>query len=717
MKTRPFIAPSIGLFLALAGSTLSPWALAQPQPPAAAERAAASDLPLRRITLYRSGVGSFERTGEVSGGANIRLRFRAEQINDILKSMVVIDAKGRVGAVSYGSKEPLGRRLASFGVDLSGSPSMAGILAQLRGAEVIVKAGGETIRGTILGVEQRQEAAGQAQQPLVLPYVNIVTASGVRSVGVHSAVSIELADPQLAAELARALAALSEQRNERVKSVDVSLPGDGTRQVLVHYVHELPVWKTSYRMVLPEEGKDRSLLQAWAIVDNPTDEDWKDVRLSLVSGRPVSFQMDLSQPLYLPRPTVPVPTLPGVISRLYQEGRMSGVGGAFREEGQVDESDMEAGLRSQAELKKEKSRRDRAPAPAAAMESNAMLGRANELAFDADSLAQAVAQSQAQAGEAGEVFRYELQAPVTIARQQSAMLPIASAQVSARRVSIFSQTDGGRNPMRGLWLKNDTDLQLLPGPVSVYDEATYAGDAQIGHVSPKDTRLLAYAVDLDVLVDVEEDSRNMVQKIRLVRGLLEVQRKLVWQTKYELTNKDAARDRTIVIEKAKVPGASLTAPKSPADQTDSLYRFEVAVAAGKNASFTTAQERVDYSQLSFDSFSERDMLSYHQQGQVSEKVLAAFREAQRLRQLVRETEERIARLNAEREQLSQDQARVRENMKVLDRNSPLYAQYVKDFTEQEQRVKEIRDGLKNAQQEQTARQKALEDYLSELSVD
>src|SRR5207244_11454640 len=118
--------------------------------------------------------------------------------------------------------------------------------------------------------------------------------------------------------------------------VDVNLQGQGARDIVIAYVQEAPVWKTSYRLVLPDAPKDkdgkpapkkgegstpdRFTIQGWAIVENTTDDDWKNVTLSLVSGRPVSFRMDLYEPLYVFRPEVPVPTGPGVMPRQYAGG-------------------------------------------------------------------------------------------------------------------------------------------------------------------------------------------------------------------------------------------------------------------------------------------------------------------------------------------------------------------------------------------------------------
>jgi hypothetical protein len=225
----------------------------------AAADQAASKLPLRRITLYRSGVGAFERRGLIEGDANVQLRFDTKQINDILKSMIVLDlskGQGRIEGVSYGSKEPLSKRLSSFAVDISDDPSMQELLGRLRGAEVSLKlAEGRELVGTVLGVETRQEPVNKDAVTNVA-FVNVLTSDGVVSVRLPQVVSFDLRDAALKSELNKALSALAEYRADRTKTVDIRLAGQGAREIVVGYVQESPVWKTSYRLILPDTKKE-----------------------------------------------------------------------------------------------------------------------------------------------------------------------------------------------------------------------------------------------------------------------------------------------------------------------------------------------------------------------------------------------------------------------------------------------------------------------------
>src|SRR5215213_2626781 len=215
---------------------------------------------------------------------------------------------GRVAAVSYDSREPVARTLSSFAINLNNNPSLTQILTQARGEKVEValqptaQAQPGTLAGTIIGLEKVKLPAGNNQPALDCDVLNLLTADGLRAVRLMDVLRVRFTNPVLEAELRRALEVLALNHDAQKKAVSLHFAGDGRRQVRVGYVVEAPIWKTSYRLVLDREGKP--YLQGWAVVENPTDEDWHAVTMALVSGRPISFKMDLYNPLYVNRPTV-----------------------------------------------------------------------------------------------------------------------------------------------------------------------------------------------------------------------------------------------------------------------------------------------------------------------------------------------------------------------------------------------------------------------------
>jgi hypothetical protein len=665
-----------------------------------AQDADEANLPVNNITLYRSGVGYFERAGLIDGSATVQLRFNTDQINDILKSMVLLDLDGgMIEAASYGSKEPLARRLASFAVDISDNPPMWELLDRLRGARISVNTLEGDTAGVVVGVEQRQvpiKDSGTVQQP----FVNLLTDTGIESVNLAHVNGMKILDEKLARELSKALAALAEHQADNTKTVDLSFKGDGARRIVVAYVHEMPVWKTSYRLVLSESGEPT--LQGWAIVENTTDEDWDAVSLSLVAGQPVGFQMDLYQPLFLRRPMIPVPVTAGVMPKAYEGEAVD-----------WDKVQEQAALKPRSNIISQLERRADGNLSYSMRSQKRSAGLAD---ISADDMAEYAPGAQATAAEVGEVFQYKLDQPVTIERRRSAMLPILSSAIEGRRVSIYNRNDGRTHPMRGVDIKNTSGLQLMPGPISVFDEAAYAGDAQIAHVAAGDERLLAYAVDLQVLVNTKDEYNTNLTSLRIVNGVVEETRKARQSVKYTFKNSDEKRDRTMVIEHTKMGGWDLVKPSEPKSQTQTAYRFEVEVEAGGAAGLEVVLERIDRQSIAVTSYNMKTLLAYASQGKASDAVVKAVREAGRLQALVRETTNKITAIEKERSEIASDQKRVRENMGRIDRNTELYARYIRKLDTQETRLEQIVTELESLRAEKDQRTKALNDYINRLNV-
>ena len=252
------------------------------------------------VNLFTSGVGYFQHDGTVEGNAEITLTFSTEDVNDLLKSLVLQDFDGgTVEAVTYPSQDPLSRILGSFSLNIADNPSLAELMNRARGAQVSVE-GEVGASGTISGVEyrSRRTETGTEQEAIL----NLLTADGLRQIPFAGMRSIRFTDHELQGELESALAVIAENRREDRKSITIRFSGTGERRVRIGYVRAVPVWKTSYRVVLGADGTAQ--LQGWAIVENTSEADWTGVSLGLVSGRPISFVMDLYSPIYTSRPRV-----------------------------------------------------------------------------------------------------------------------------------------------------------------------------------------------------------------------------------------------------------------------------------------------------------------------------------------------------------------------------------------------------------------------------
>jgi hypothetical protein len=295
----------------------------------------AAELPIRRVVLYKNGVGYFEHLGRVRGNQDVHIDFTSAQLNDVLKSLTVLDLSGgRITGVDYNSEAPLARRLATLRLALGERPTVMDFLGALRGARVEVRNGATAVVGKLLSVERktRMGAAGSVE----MEQISLITEAGeVRNIDLSTSTSVRIADRDLNAEIGKYLGLVASARDQDVRRMTISTTGAGDRNLYVSYISEVPIWKTTYRIVLPSKEGRKPLLQGWAIVDNTVGEDWNDIELSLVAGAPHSFIQQLSEPYYGRRPVV---ELPESVQLSPQTHAATLLGGNGRLSGQVTDS-------------------------------------------------------------------------------------------------------------------------------------------------------------------------------------------------------------------------------------------------------------------------------------------------------------------------------------------------------------------------------------------
>ncbi|HNO77949.1 MAG TPA: hypothetical protein PKN33_07790 [Phycisphaerae bacterium] len=674
-----------------------------------------TDVPVERVILFSSGVGFFEHRGKVDGNTKTELRFKTEQINDILKSLVLQDLDGgKIGSVVYPSQDPLSKTLRSFQVDIRTNPSLGELLNQLRGADLLVEAQGTTIEGTILGLEKKKVRIGD-DETLETWVLNIIEGGTIRSVDLADTSRIELKDKELQEELAKALLVLAQSRDQDKKPVTIEFTGDGNRRVRLGYVVETPIWKTTYRLMMPDAGtKDaKGSLQGWAVVENQTESDWNNVELSLVSGRPISFVQDLYQPLYIHRPVVR-PELYASLSPQTYEGGTGG--GGFGGGGGL------AGGNSNGYFGK-------APAAAPARRGRAKMRPAEtsvgiqiseELAaptFDSDEEADYVSSvsSIADAADMGELFQYKV-GGVTLPRQRSAMIPIVTDDIDVERLSIYNQGVLAKHPLNGARLTNSTGKDLPQGPITVLDDGGYAGDAQIDHFPPGQSRLLSYAVDLDMRVDATKlNSTDTLQTGSLVNGVLMLKRKLAHTQVYTLENK-GGHQKTLVIEHPRMANWELVDSAKPFETTEAIYRFKTNVDAGASSEFKVTQEYIRDVQMALLTTDTDRIEFFVRAKELPAKVRDALEKTMQLKQILSTTQMNLDQHRESIESISREQERIRENMKSVKQNSEYYTRLLTKLNDQETTIEKEQATVAKLQEEVNQQRQALADYLNNLSV-
>lgn len=676
-------------------------------------------LPIKRVVMFSSGVGYFQHQGKVDGDASVDFKFRTDNINDLLKSLILEDrGGGQVSTVTYGSRDPITKTLQTFSIDLTQNPTLGKLLEQIRGEEVDIEAPNHIV-GTIVGVEHRKVTSGE-KQVVDKDFLNLLTAGGLAQIEMDSISRIKLTNPQLDAELRQALKVLAAGHSTDKKTVTMKFLGKGEREVRIGYIQEAPVWKTSYRLVLDEKAKP--FLQGWAIVENTTDADWKDVRLSLVSGRPISFVMDLYSPLYATRPTVVPELFASLRPQVYGQNLLEGTEKLARHDRSAPASSPATPpsrvLRQQAsDTKSFEGGMGGGEFAANGRGQAAVAGQSQASTSDVDaSDFQASVQAAAKGGEVGELFQYDIKDPVTLPRLRSAMLPIINDSVEGKKVSIYNAGVNATHPLNGVELNNTSKLHLMQGPVTVFDGGVYAGDARIPDLSPGSDRLLSYALDLDIEVAPEGDMRpQSLISARIDKDVLTAEYKQTRSQTFSVKN-SGHNEKTVLIERLIEPQWKLVAPKEPTEKTRDNYRFAVTAVPKKKATLKIEEERTFKQVVAISNSDDDNIKIYLSANTISEPVKQALRETIRRKGELEKLNLRKQQLEQEISMIGQEQDRIRQNMQSIGKNSDLYNRYVKKFTDQEDLVEKNRAAIRELVGEITKAQAALDEYLSGLKV-
>ncbi|HEY5870957.1 MAG TPA: hypothetical protein VI542_36205 [Candidatus Tectomicrobia bacterium] len=678
------------------------WAQEPPRTPTPQATAQAT-LPLTKIVLYASGVGYFQRDGRIDGHGQVALRFKVDTINDLLKSMTAQDFDGgQVSTVTYDSRDPITRTLKSFAIDLTDNAGLGNLLWQMRGERVEVTTP-NLVQGVILGVETKKERVDD-KDVVEVEYLNLLTDTGLRSIPLPQVQQLRVINEQLNAELRQALAVLATSHDTQKKTVSLDFSGTGSRRVRVGYIMETPVWKTSYRLVL--SATEAPFLQGWALVENTTDEDWQDVRLSLISGRPISFTMDMYEPLYAQRPVV--------VPEVYAALRPQTYGQAMEAPGEaLKEARLQVGgqMAQKRDMPGGAAETSAAPAPRAMAPKPATPAPAPmQLALDQGITA------AAQATELGEFFEYAISAPVSLARQKSAMLPIVNEAIEGAKVSIYNQRVHPKHPLHGFRLRNATALHLAQGPVTVFDGGVYAGDARLEDLPPGQERLLSYAMDLKTEVEpVNEPEQRDLVTVSLRKGTLLTTQKATAEKTYNIRNRDQ-KPHLVLIEHPFRADWQLVAPSTATERTREVYRFAVTVDPGPGTQLRVREERPLQQSVTL-SDAGPDVLGYYMRAtQVSDKVKQALQRVSTLRDKLDQTVQQRRRFEQQIQEIAQEQARMRENMGKLAQNSELYNRYVRKLDQQETEIDKMRKDIEALKGTEEQQRKELNDYLMGLDI-
>jgi len=681
-----------------------------------------TSLPVHKVVLYKNGVGYFEHAGRVYGNQDLGIEFTTAQLNDVLKSLTLVDLNGgSIGSVRYNSVAPLDEQLKGLQIPLSEDVTSAAFLIALRGTRVEVRDGITTAIGKIFSIETLQKENPKGE-PITSTQLAIVTDAGeMRLFEMKPGIIVRAADREIQKELNRYLTLVGSTRSKDIRRMNISASGSGERNLVVSYISEVPVWKSTYRIVLPK-APAKPFLQGWAIVDNTVGEDWKDVKLSLVSGTPQSFIQNISQPYYTRRPVVELPesvmltpqaheasqespsygkiattlTSPKSIETGMGSGGGTG-GGSFRAAGS-------GGLLS-------------APAPPPPPHTTDETEETDVSALLSQD------QVAVEGTKVGDLFEYHLKEKITVLKNQSALVPIVQSPIEAEKVTLIT-TDDNRNlndvPLRAVWMRNTSGLTLDGGTFNVLEEASFAGEGILDVLHPDERRLLSYAVDKSIRVSRGDASgSHRVTRTTVSQGVMTIHREDREEAVYVLHNSDNF-PRQLVLEHPLRSGWHLADTLHPEETSLTRYRFRVPIDPGATIKFAITEFHPVVSRVTISTISEPQLLSYAFEGAIDSTLQEEIRKIIFKRSQISDLDQEFQAHQQELQSIDKDQARLRENMKAL-KGSPeertLLQRYTKELDSQEDHLAELQKKLNDLKLNKAKLQVELDEMLQAITLD
>jgi hypothetical protein len=681
-------------------------------------------LPVRRVVLYKNGVGYFEHAARVQGTQELNIAFTTAQLNDVLKSLTVVDlGEGRISSVRYNSIAPLGERLKGLRLPFGEDVGRDEFLSGMRGARIDVRTGATTSTGKLLSVEKVKHQNAKGEDLYETTEFAIVTDAGeMRSFVLSPLVSVHLDDHELTSEVARYLDLVASSRAKDLRQMTITATGSGERNVFVSYISEVPIWKSTYRIILPDEATAKPdakpLLQGWAIVDNTIGEDWKDVHLSLVAGAPQSFVQNISQPFYARRPEIPLPQSVQLTPQSHEatveeqaeqkvataDGYGNGVGVARGSLG-----GMMGGIAG--------SVTGPPPPPPVASPQTASSMATETVEVEA---AEEKAPVEAEGKSIGDFFEYDLKQNISIGQNQSALVPIVQSRLEAEKVTLWNADSV---PLLALWIKNTSGQMLDSGSFNIIEGNTFAGEGVLEVLHPDERRLLSYAGDSALHVKTLTDSSSSpFTRVRIFKGNITMTSEERKKTKYTLRNADS-KPRIVVIEHPSQESAGWKlAPSTPKPEetSASFYRFRASVDAAKTSELTVEEFHTLAGTTELSNLDHDQVQLLVDQNRLTPAMKKAFDEVLAQKNKVSALDLEIKQHDEESKKISTDQTRLRENMKALKGSAEektLLQRYIGELNSQEDRLATLRKGTEDVQSQRNQAQAALDKLIEGIDLD
>ena len=663
-------------------------------------------LALKRITLSSGGVGYFEYEASVDGDAEVSLPVQLDQVDDVLKSLVIRDPRGVAATLRLAGREPLSQIFRNLPIDQTSLASPSRLLDALKGSDVTVT-GARTIRGRIVAVVAEKTRLGEGLGETTRHRVSIMTQTGIQHFILEESLSIQFTDPRITGAIEKGLAAIEENRARDKRVLHINSSGAGRRTLAAGYVVQAPVWKTTYRMTLPATatgGKARVRLEGWAIIENMSAQDWNGVELTLVSGNPVTFRQSLYAAYYVDRPEVPIAVIGRLLPRADRGAVAAVTGPSPREREESNLRQMVPRPDTRAGTMKSLSAAGIVGGGTGSGSAIAPAGRRNATVRDADT--QVV---------------FQLPRPVSVKTGHSLSVRFLNRDVEADSLSLFQSDTHGRHPLAAVRIRNDARSGLPPGALTFYEAGadgmpTYVGDAQLNALPVGESRILSYALDTKTTIDHEASNRQSILKGKISNGVLEITRLSRTVTRYRI-KQAAAGERRLVIEHPRRTGWELVAPdRKRVSLTPRHFRIAHQMKSTATDTLDVILQRPHLRSYRLVSLSTADAVIYAGTEGFDPPIRKAFATLAALKRDIDDKLKTVNRLDATRKRWAEDQARLRSNLSKVPQNSDLHRNYLKRLSAHETKIESVMADIDGARLALDKAKSTLSDFIQNLKL-
>ncbi|MBX6963602.1 DUF4139 domain-containing protein [Alcaligenes faecalis] len=638
---------------------------------------------IESITLSSAGMAEIERQIPISDTGTAQLRVPLTQVDDILKTLMAVDGKNRIDSLTLSGLAPLKESFDSLPFSANDLHSPATLAQALRGQQVSASSQGRLVRGAVLGV---QATAATNERP-AQAILSVLTEQGqIQTLELGPDTSLEVLDKTLQQQLQQATEVLAGQSNQQSRDIQLVLNKTDAKTARLSYLIPAPVWKSSYRLMM-QDGKAR--LQAWAIFENTSGEDWKDVKVTLSSGSPVMLRQRLLERYWNERPELPVAVGSSIAPQADTQATLS-----------ANQARKAAGEAMRARM---------APvAPAPMMEASYMADSAVSKQWASGG---AGASTQAQEGQTQ--VRFSLPQTLSVPTGQTVSVPFIDTSLQAEALSVYRSGQAGNHPTAAIWVNNEQANSLPPGIITVFNQADgHVGDAELAGLPAGEQRLIYFAQDSKVQIREEQTDEYRLSKTRVTDGVARSEWTRFQNFRYEI-KAPADEDRTVLIQLPRQDGWTF---KSDAHDSDTAqeHRLKVKVAKGKTVTVTAQLSLQDQVELRLEEIDENMLLQWRGNGEDSaqqakmDKLIELRRQLSQAQQAQNQAVESLNDTVAEQERIRANLAAVSAQSTLGQRFSEQLAQQEDQIASQRKAVQEQRDAVQKARQ-------AFEKGLAELA--